>query len=165
MNARPEERLDLFSSSGSRRRLTGGPKMRKLHMATIILLIGGAVEAQEPPRSDYAITGIQAFLYYPETGETDPRNVTVAEKQSPKVTPWNTIIREGEAKHPSAITIVQVEVAGPSFLARTKGEVSLVAEEAAEKGVKTLLRKSLPLSTLVSEKGHRVVVPFVLYDT
>lgn len=131
-----------------------------LRTAVLILaLLAPAVAAADTPappsakKPAYGIAAIRAFMYVEETGAIDPRDITQ------QIVLWNTIIGEGDAKGPSSTTMIQVELAGPTF-ANTTGTLELVVTA----GGKKLLKQKLSVGTFFSE-GTKLVLPFVLYDT
>jgi hypothetical protein len=103
----------------------------------------------------YAITGIQAQLFFHGTGEIGTVDLLDGEEHAL----WNTKIGEGDAGRPSSATLVLVALSGPTF-ANAPGQ--LVVKATANK--KTLLNQTLTLSTYFNE-GNRLVLAFLVYDT
>lgn len=123
----------------------------------LLALLAPAVahaEDKKPTPPPYGIAAIRAFMFLEESGTIDPRDMTDG-----KVTLWNTIIGEGDAKGPSSTTVIQVELAGPTF-ANTSGSLELVVTADGKK----LLKQKVGVDTLFSE-GAKLVVPFLVYNT
>jgi hypothetical protein len=117
-------------------------------------LVGtAALGAAAPAFADgAALDKLSTHLYYHQTGAIDDRDAA-------KLNLWNTIIGEGDAQGPSAAVVVRVTVTGAETLARGAVEVT------ASSGRKKVFKQRLSLDAYVAEKGHPLVVPFVVYGT
>jgi hypothetical protein len=108
-----------------------------------------------PAPAAYQISAIRAFLYYHDTGTFDDRDAATGQMAL-----WNTIIGEGEAKAPSDVTLVQVELSGPSF-----SNISGTLEISVSAGKKKLVRQKLDAGTFFAEHSSRVLIPVLVHGT
>jgi hypothetical protein len=159
-----DARARILTSVGRRAKLclVTSPRdlaeMRHLNASTAaaaILFIAVPLAAQTSAApSRVAITGVQAKLYFPETGGFSEdmfaeRNLEL----------WNTIIGAGWAKHPSNATLVLVEVSSSSEPGRPVF-VELTVTEAGERSPK--LRRRIDPSMSNTDKRQEA---FWIYDT
>ncbi len=127
-------------------------------LVLLSLLVAGAALAADPPAKPKkaerpkvgpAFEDIQARLYYENQGAVDPRDLTTGE-----VTLWNTIIAEGEAKHPSSTALVEVVLTRPP-----EADMKATARTAG----KTLREVTFDLDRHTRE-GRRLVLPLIVTD-
>jgi hypothetical protein len=123
-------------------------------LITLLALLAPAVAHAEDKKPAYGVAAIRAHMVVEETGTIDPRDITQ------HLMLWNTIIGEGDAKGPSSTTLIQVELAGPTFANLASGSLEVVVTT----GGKKLFKQKLAIGTFFSE-GTKLVVPFLVYDT
>jgi|SRR5688572_2588843 hypothetical protein len=122
--------------------------------AAVALLAPAAAAHAETKQPAYGVAAIRAHMVVEESGKIDPRDMTQ------HLMLWNTIIGEGDAEGPSSTTLIQVELAGPTFANLASGSLEVVVTA----GGKKLLKQKLAIGTFFSE-GTKLVVPFLVYDT
>jgi hypothetical protein len=103
----------------------------------------------------YSVSDLHAHLYYQDSGEIDSTDLLDGKDHAL----WNTVIGEGEARKPSSAILVLVDLKGPLF-EEQGGSLSVKAAE----DKKILLNQTLRLA-LWSDRGRKMVVPFLVYNT
>lgn len=131
-------------------------------LVLLSLLVAGAALAADPPAKPKtperpkvgpAFEDIQARLYYENQGAVDPRDLTTG-----KVTLWNTIIAEGEAKNPSSTVLVEVVLTRPP-----EADMKATLRVTARADGKTLREVTFDLDRYTRE-GRRLVLPVIVTD-
>jgi hypothetical protein len=127
-------------------------KIRIVHFATV-LLAALPLHAQARVQPSFTISGMQAKLYFPESGTFSDDMLAVPVRS---LNLWNTIIGAGWAEHPSNATLVLVRVAGPAGVYARGLSVELTVTNARTGGV--VLRRRIE-----AENGRQE--GFWIYDT
>lgn len=129
-----------------------------LVVVTLLTFIAPLAMAADPAAAKpdgYSVKGIRAFLFYEELGRQDARDAADG-----KVELVNVIIGEGDIEAPSSTTIILVDMEGPTFVAETKGTLTLTATV----GKRVLRREKVSLTKFYA-KGFRLSVPIVVFGT
>ena len=132
---------------------------RTLLLAPIAIALASpsARVAADPGKpADYGVQAIHAHFYYAETGEIDERDIATG-----TLSLGNVLIGEGDARHPTASTMVRVELSGPTFANLGRGSVELVVKEGDKH--KTILKQKVGLDRVFSE-GTKVWIPFLVHQ-
>lgn len=135
--------------------------MGSLVCSAIIVSAGPAFAA----KPIYSVTAIRAYLYYDDTGQIGPVDITrVSEGDL-----FNTIIGEGLAGRPANTTLLIVEVSGPSFASKDVGKLVVKATVDQDRGqgpVQTIvLERGVDLNGYFQEHQRKILVPVFLYQT
>jgi hypothetical protein len=122
----------------------------------VLLVLGvpgaGASESYKPQPEHFSINRVRAHLYYQHSGRFDDFD---AFDQSKVLR--NAFIGGGDAKEPSAVTLVLVDVGGP-----LRKVESAKLQLTARSDERTYPSQMVELDLLFSEDGT-ITVPFLLY--
>lgn len=118
----------------------------------------------EPPKS-YSVTGMKAHFYYDDNGGFGSDDLFKVSEGNL----FNSMIGEGIASRPANVTLILVELAGPSFANRDVGNLNIKAYTDVyknDKTVRTLIgEQNIDLNNFFQEHAQKISIPFLLYRT
>ncbi len=112
------------------------------------------------PATSYQVAEIQARLYFQHDGRFGTQNIV----EDAHPTLWNTIIGEGDAKHPSAATLILIKLSGNWLATASLDRPQLRVRVSDGRAGPPLLEQTISLRPFFAEQDS-VWVPFIALGT